>query len=122
MVVTKVRVVWHDSNPRGTVEAKQIHIPAPDPLWDQDLLGAHKTYGENIARWAEESIGTSIGNGECWTLIHQALLDMSDTHHKLGRESPMISQGCNYGFCFFSLRASSLGSNSGLPQIAGVRR
>lgn len=121
LATTKVRVAWKDSNPRGTVETQQIHIQPPAPLSERDLLDAHKAYGQNIATWAEAVVGTTVGDGECWTLIHQALLNLADTYRQFGKEASRISQGRNHGHCILILEASSLGSNTGLFQLADVR-
>lgn len=120
--VTKIRVKWKRSNPLGTVTAEQKHYPAPAPLSDEDLDKAHRLYGANIATWAEETVGTTVGDGECWTLIHRALLDLADTYRQYGKEPPLVSQGRSHGYPILSLTAPTLGSNSGLLQLADVRR
>ena len=121
LATTKVRVTWKDSDPRGTVETKQIHIPPPAPLSEKDLLDASKAYGQNVAAWAEAVVGTTVGDGECWTLIHRALLDLADTYRQYGKEAPRISQGRNHGRCILTLEATGPGSNTGLLQLANVR-
>ena len=122
LATTKVRVSWKDSDPRGTVETQQIHIPPPAPLSEKDLLDAHKAYGQNLVTWAEAVVGTTVGDGECWTLIHRALLDLADTYRQYGKEAPRISQGRNHGHCILTLSAPTPGSNTGLLQLADVRR
>lgn len=122
LATTKVRVSWKDSNPHGTVEAQQIHIPPPPPLSEKDLLDAHKAYGQNLVTWAEAVVGTTVGDGECWTLIHRALLDLADTYRQYGKEAPRISQGRNHGHCILTLSAHTPGSNTGLLQLSDVRR
>ncbi|MCJ1271396.1 hypothetical protein MMC22_011296 [Lobaria immixta] len=121
LATTKVRVTWKDSDPRGTVETQQMHIPPPAPLSENDLIAAHETYGQNIATWAEAVVGTTVGDGQCWTLIYQALLDLADTYRQYGKEAPRISQGRNHGHCILTLAAPTPGSNTGLLQLADVR-
>ncbi|KAI4181735.1 MAG: hypothetical protein L6R41_006437 [Letrouitia leprolyta] len=120
--VTKVRVKWRQSDPLGSVTAEQKHYPAPAPLSEEDLDAAHKLYGANIATWAESTIGTTVGDGECWTLIQQALLDLADSYRQYRKEAPLISQGRSHGYPILSLTAPAAGSNTGLLQVADVRR
>ena len=122
LATTKVRVTWNDSDPRRTVETQQIHIPPPAPLSENELLDASKAYGQNVAAWAEAAVGMTVGDGECWTLIHRALLDLADTYRQHGKEAPRISQGRNHGHLILTLDATSAGSNTGLLQLADVRR
>ncbi|KAI4140634.1 MAG: hypothetical protein L6R39_005718, partial [Caloplaca ligustica] len=89
---TKVRVSWKRSDPLGTVTAQQRHYPPPAPLTEEELAAAHQLYGGNIADWAEESVGTTVGDGECWTLIQRALVDIADTYRQCGKEPPLVSQ------------------------------
>ncbi|KAI4117071.1 MAG: hypothetical protein LQ338_007616 [Usnochroma carphineum] len=120
--VTKVRVTWKRSNPLGTVTAEQRHYPAPAPLTAEELDAAHKLYGNNIADWVEGAVGTTVGDGECWTLIHRALIDLADTYRQYGKEPPFVSQGRSHGYPILTLTAPAAGSNSGLLQLADVRR
>lgn len=120
--MTKVRVTWKRSDPMGTVKAEQKHYPAPPPPSEETLDKAHKLYGGNIAVWAEEAVGTTVGDGECWTLIQRALIDLANTYSQFGKEPPLLSQGRTHGHPILTLTASSVGSNSGLLQLADVRR
>lgn len=123
LATTKVRVAWNDADPLGTVETKQIHIPPPAPLSAQQLHDAHEAYGQNIAGWAEAVVGTTVGDGECWTLVHRALLDLAETYQRYGKESPMISHGRTHGVLLLTLEASPIpDSNAGLLQLADIRR
>ncbi|KAI4248820.1 MAG: hypothetical protein L6R40_000831 [Gallowayella cf. fulva] len=105
--ITKVRVTWKRSDPLGTVVAEQKHYPPPPPLSDEDLVKAHNLYGENIALWAEEAVGTTVGDGECWTLIQKALADLADTYRQFGKEPPLLSQGRTHGHPILTLTAPS---------------
>ncbi|KAL8925383.1 MAG: hypothetical protein Q9172_002263 [Xanthocarpia lactea] len=120
--MTKVRVTWKRSDPMGTVKAEQKHYPAPPPPSEEILDKAHVLYGENIAVWAEEAVGTTVGDGECWTLIQRALIDLANTYSRFGKEPPLLSQGRTHGHPILTLTASPVGSNSGLLQLADVRR
>ncbi|KAI4176651.1 MAG: hypothetical protein LQ343_000942 [Gyalolechia ehrenbergii] len=120
--ITKVRVKWRQSDPLGTVTAEQKHYPAPAPLSEEELDAAHKLYGANIATWAESTVNQVVGDGECWTLIQRALLDLADTYRQYGKEPPLISQGRTHGYPILNLIAPTAGSNAGLLQLADVRR
>ncbi|KAL8697598.1 MAG: hypothetical protein Q9201_007042, partial [Fulgogasparrea decipioides] len=120
--ITKVRVTWKRSDPSGTITAQQKHYPPPAPLSEEELYKVHQLYGANIAGWAEAVVGTTVGDGECWTLIHRALLDLAETYRQYGQEAPLISQGRSHGYPILTLTAPTAGSNSGLLQIADVRR
>ncbi|KAL9598093.1 MAG: hypothetical protein Q9219_004724 [cf. Caloplaca sp. 3 TL-2023] len=120
--ITKIRVKWKQSDPLGTAVAEQKHYPSPPPLSEEELDAAHKLYGANIATWAESTVGTTVGDGECWTLIQRALIDLADTYRQYGKEPPLISQGRSHGYPILTLTAPAAGSNAGLLQLADVRR
>jgi len=81
---TKFRITWRDTDPKHAVHAQQKHFPPPAPLSPPELDKAHRTYGPNIAAWAESSLGQPVGDGECWTLVQQALLDVAQTYRAHG--------------------------------------
>ena len=122
LATTKLLLTWESSNPRATVKAQQKHFPPPAALSDQDLLKASKTYGENIAKWAEDSVGTRVGDGECWTLIYSALSDLAETYRRVGQIPPLVSQGRTHGIMILSVSGTSPGSNTGMLHLADVRR
>ena len=122
LATTKLLLTWESSNPRATVKAQQKHFPPPAALSEEDLLKASKLYGENIAKWAEDSVGTRVGDGECWTLICSALSDIADTYRRAGLVPPLMSQGRTHGVLILSVSASSPGSNTGMLYLADVRR
>ena len=119
---TKIQVKWKDTDPHGTVVATQRHFPAPASLNDEELDKAHREYGTNIATWCDDVIGGTVGDGECWTLVQKALQDLANTYQKYGKEPPLISQGRAHGYCILAIEAFSPGSNSGMLQLADVRR
>ena len=118
---TKVKVAWTDKDPMRTVKAEQKHLPPPAPLSEEELDLAHKNYGQNVATWCESSSGT-VGDGECWTLIQNALQDLASSYRLHGKEAPLISQGRSHGYRILALTAGAPGSNEGLLQLADVRR
>lgn len=120
--MTKVQIKWKESDPRGTVVAEQKHFPPPTALSREQLDAAHRQYGPNIATWSNASVGTTVGDGECWTFIDSALKDLASTYHSHGKEGQMLSQGRSHGACILSLEASAPGSRSGMLQLADVRR
>lgn len=68
-------------------------------------------------------MGTRVGDGECWSLVQRALVDLAGTYRRYGKEPPMMSQGRVHGALLLVLEASDVpGSNSGLLQLADVRR
>ena len=119
---TKVKVTWKESDPIRSVKAEQKHFPSPAPLSPEELDKAHREYGQNIATWCEASEGTTIGDGECWTFVHQALQDLAQTYRAHGKEPPIISQGRSHGYNILALSAGTPGSNTGLLQLADIRR
>ncbi|MCJ1378295.1 hypothetical protein MMC17_001392 [Xylographa soralifera] len=119
---TKIHVTWKDTDPLHTARAQQKHFPPPAPLSPAELDKAHRAYGSNIAAWAESSLGHTVGDGECWTLAQQALLDLAQTYRAHGQEPPLVSQGLSHGYCILTLSAGSPGDNAGLLQLADVRR
>ncbi|MCJ1434371.1 hypothetical protein MMC27_003739 [Xylographa pallens] len=119
---TKVKITWKDSDPLHTARAQQKHFPPPVSLSPEELDKAHRAYGSNIAAWAKSSLGHTVGDGECWTLAQQALLDLAQTYRAHGQEAPLVSQGLSHGYCILALSASSPGDTAGLLQLADVRR
>lgn len=70
--------------------------------------------------WAEESLHTRVGDGECWTFTHAALSDIAATFRAVGQPPPLLSQGRTHGVCILALTAP--GDHRGLLQLADVRR
>jgi len=46
-------------------------LPAPAQAADND--GTSKELSEKVVEFARKNLGKSVGNGECWTLAHEAL-------------------------------------------------
>jgi hypothetical protein len=94
---TKIHVTWEDSNPRGTVKALQKHYPPPRQPGPAELQQWRDSYGEEVARWCEAQVGTQVGNGECWTLAHEALKAVAAQNIRDGYDPCMTSQGVVHG-------------------------
>ena len=69
----------------------------------------------------ETSSGT-VGDGECWTLVQNALQDLAEAYRLHGKEPTLISQGRSHGSRILALTAGAPGSNEGLLQLADARR
>ncbi|MCJ1387407.1 hypothetical protein MMC18_000250 [Xylographa bjoerkii] len=119
---TKVHITWKATDPLHTARAQQKHFPPPAPLSPSQLDHAHCAYGLNTAAWAESCLGQTVGDGECWTLVQQALQDLAQTYAAHGQEPPLGSQGRSHGACILALSAGAPGDNAGLLQLADVRR
>lgn len=94
---TFIKVTWSSDDPVRTVRAQQKHFPPPPPLGAPDLEKAAGLYGAAIVRFAQVNLGRQVGNGECWTLAHDAL------EHVQGIASPrvMVSNGTIHGQCIY---------------------
>jgi len=89
---TLVRLTWDGSAPAATVRAEQRHSPPPPPLSRQELRTLEDR-GHDIAEWCEQRMGAQVGNGECWTLAHDALEAAAGL---------MSSQQTAHGACIFA--------------------
>lgn len=89
---TLIRLTWDGSAPATTVKAEQRHFPPPPPLSAQELHTL-EVRGHEIVEWCEQRMGTQVGNGECWTLAHDALEATAGL---------MSSQQTAHGACIFS--------------------
>jgi myosin tail region-interacting protein MTI1 len=100
---TFLRVTWNSSDPARTVSAKQKHLPPPTPLGQGELEKAAGIYGNPVVRFCELNMGRQVGNGECWTLAHDAL------EHTQGIITPkvMVSNGTSHGQCIYHRDAQS---------------
>ncbi|KAH0543275.1 hypothetical protein FGG08_002439 [Glutinoglossum americanum] len=119
---TKIRLTWDASNPRITVKAEQKHFPPPSPLSPRELEAQQQRYGDRIAGWCEARIGTQVGNGECWTLAHDALEAVAKECNARGEEPPMVSSGTTHGCCIYAHFIPSAPSPPDGLEAAGVAR
>ncbi|KAL7274022.1 hypothetical protein RUND412_003093 [Rhizina undulata] len=103
---TKIRLTWDASAPDITVKSQQVHVPPPRPLDRVQLEIAAGRYGTRVLDWVRRQQGQQVGNGECWTLAHDALVALRNEDEHAGvenEEKTMVSQGVSHGACIFSL-------------------
>ena len=110
---TFIRVTWSSDDPRGTVQGRQKHFPPPTPLGPTDLEKCAKLYGPGIVRFCQGQLGRQVGNGECWTLAHDAL----EFVQGVVQPKCMVSSGTIHGQCIFRRE----GTNTLFGTLEGVR-
>ena len=95
---TYIRVTWSSNNPSSTVRGQQKHFPPPVPLAPAELERAAGLYGAGVRAWCQRQLGRQVGNGECWTLAHDALEFVA------GTVTPkcMVSCGTIHGQCVYA--------------------
>ncbi|ODV90843.1 hypothetical protein CANCADRAFT_31684 [Tortispora caseinolytica NRRL Y-17796] len=91
--IFKLNCTFDLSRPVETVQAQRVDIPPPPELPESELLKASSFFGEHVASWCEQRINQQVGNGECWTLAHDALESVSGC---------MPSQGLVHGHLIYS--------------------
>lgn len=106
---TKIKLTWDASAPAETATAQQRHFPPPQPLTAAELEQLVPK-GREIVAWCEERHGTQVGDGECWTLAHQATTATSGI---------MESQRTSHGACIFSHHAPGQAEEAGVDIRAG---
>jgi hypothetical protein len=106
---TKIKLTWDGSAPAETVTAHQRHFTPPQPLTAAELEQLVPK-GREIVAWCEERHGTQVGDGECWTLAHQATTATSGI---------MESQQTSHGACIFSHHAPGQAEEAGVDIRAG---
>lgn len=121
MSITKLRLTWDPSNPRVSAREEQEHVPPPPPLGARQLVAAQQHYGGEIVRWCRERLGTRVGDGECWTLAHDALEAVAaKCKSRGGKEPVMVSQRRVHGVCICVHRMPSPGSTLDGLKLAEV--
>ncbi|KAI9802137.1 MAG: hypothetical protein M1833_002058 [Piccolia ochrophora] len=118
---TTIRLTWDEDNPKRA-QALQRHTPPPSPLDPQQLAAAQQRFGDRIARWCERRLGQRVGDGECWTLAHEALQAVAQEDRSRGLEPVMASQGRVHGCRIYVHEVPSKGSAAGGMEVAGVAR
>ncbi|CDK25974.1 unnamed protein product [Kuraishia capsulata CBS 1993] len=69
----KVKLTWPKSgDPTALVEVEKKFEEPPHASSKQLLEGA-SLFGEHVASWCETKEDKTVGDGECWTLAHDAL-------------------------------------------------
>jgi hypothetical protein len=111
---TFIRVTWNSTDPKRSVQARQKHLPPPAPLSSTDLEKAAGLYGDAVVRFCELNLGRQVGNGECWTLAHDALVHVRDSVNP----RVMVSNGTIHGQCIYQRDAGMIVSG----RLEDVRR
>ncbi|GMF07923.1 unnamed protein product [Ambrosiozyma monospora] len=94
----KLKLIWEKTDPKSTVEPELKFIPPPMATQELLLQGSSK-YGEHIASWCEVKLGSKVGDGECWTLAHDALEKSCGKH-------AFVSSGYCHGAILYTLIGS----------------
>ncbi|ODV83711.1 hypothetical protein CANARDRAFT_74713 [[Candida] arabinofermentans NRRL YB-2248] len=69
----KLKLEWSKTgSPVNSVTHETKHIPPPMATKQQLLQGSQR-FGDHVASWCEDHISKKVGDGECWTLAHDAL-------------------------------------------------
>ncbi|KAH3663600.1 hypothetical protein OGAPHI_005001 [Ogataea philodendri] len=70
---TKIKFTWDKAgDPAQSADHETKFVPPPQAskaLLDEGAA----VYGEHVAGWSEAQKGKKVGDGECWTLAHEAL-------------------------------------------------
>ena len=101
---TFIRVTWSSDSPSRTVRGTQKHFPPPTPLGPADLERAARLYGAGVVAWCERQVGRQVGDGECWTLAHDALEFVGGTT----MPRVMVSCGKVHGQCVYAREAGKV--------------
>ncbi|PQE13190.1 gmp synthase protein [Rutstroemia sp. NJR-2017a BBW] len=118
---TKLKLTWDSSSPAHSIRSQQIHLPPPPPLSQTQLQTLSTTYSPRVASWAEDHLGTQVGNGECWTLAFEALKAVAEECERKGEEPCMVSQGLVHGYQIYESK-NGVAEPRGGVQEAGVVR
>ncbi|KAM3070750.1 hypothetical protein ACMFMF_008198 [Clarireedia jacksonii] len=116
-----LKITWDASSPAHTVRAQQIHLPAPPPLSPSDLSRLATLYSPRVAAWAEAQMGTQVGNGECWTLAHEALKHVARECAARGEEPCMSSQSYVHGYLIYEFKDGVAEPRGGVREAGVVR-
>lgn len=84
----RLKLVWKSGSPQMYTE--EVSFIPPPTATKKLLTEGHEKYGEHVANWCEVKEGTTVGNGECWTLAHDAL-------EKACGKYAFVSSGLNHG-------------------------
>lgn len=104
-------------------ESKAAYAEPPQPWTEEShpgLLEANAdSYGEMLARKGEEWEGSVVGDGECWTLIHQAILNVNGEQGYSKDQTLFESVGRTHGHLLYHGRAEQ---SNGKTRRGGVWR
>ena len=117
--ITKIRVTWQSNNIDGTVKGEYKHVPIAsgkqrrmsgeqhDILTASQRKLASEWYGRHVFDFVARHVGSVVGDGECWTLARQALVEAGKKAVAEGHEPPMVSLGRVHGECVLEWAAES---------------
>lgn len=107
LATLKVKLVWKKGSavPIDTL-SEEVEFMAPPVATKAQLMDGNEKYGEHIANWCEVKEGQTVGDGECWTLAHDALEKACGRH-------AFISSGLTHG----ALIATFVGKDNTIPAI-----
>lgn len=112
LAYSKLHLTWDASAPGHTINAQQRHFDPPRKLSKSELEAYKAQYNEPVVQYCEQAIGTQVGNGECWTLAHEALKATAGTAKQRGAEACMTSQSYVHGYLIYE-KIASRGSQAG---------
>lgn len=104
----RLKLVWKKgaTSPLDSLTSEVDFIPPP-PVTKKLLIEGNEKFAEHIASWCEVKEGQMVGNGECWTLAHDAL-------EKACGKYAFVSTGLIHGANI----ATFTGSNNDIPEIS----
>lgn len=109
-----------------TYECNVAYAEPPSPWNNSNLLEASAlSYGELVARFCEAREGTSVGNGECWTLAHDALAQINAEQGWPQESHALTSVGRTHGHLIYYASADNCQPPKGLwrgGDVGNVRR
>lgn len=108
LATLRLKLVWKKdcSNPESTLVTETKFIPPPTATKKQ-LTEGHEKFGEHVANWCEVKEGQTVGDGECWTLAHDAL-------EKSCGKYAFVSTGLKHG----ALIATYKGQEGKMPSVS----
>jgi hypothetical protein len=109
LATLRLKLVWKKDNhqPLDTL-ANEVEFFPPPTTTKKLLTEGHEKYGEHVANWCEVKEGQTVGNGECWTLAHDAL-------EKACGKYAFVSTGLVHGACIATFTGS--GTRGVIPTI-----
>lgn len=98
------KIAFNTASPTS-FECKAAYADIPQ-AWDEAthlglLVASAQGYGELVARQVESWQGTVVGDGECWTLAHQALLQVNATQQYTDYVKLFESVGRTHGHLIY---------------------
>lgn len=104
----KLKLTWKDqgNSPLDTLVQELTFIPPPVATKEM-IMDGHKTFGDHVASWCENKLGQQVGNGECWTLAHDALQKGCGKH-------AFVSSGLIHGALLYTVKP---GNGDDRPEV-----